>query len=201
MTAPARNLLYAQLGFFSCLGMCVALDRRGLWDNHGWSYYGGRADTAFLYAVGFVLCIVFLLRSAALLDDSSSAPPLPQALRVLALLLALDLGTPDTVDALFNDAHIAVSTVLFLFELVVAVWIVRRVFSTRLGYALLGVQFAGGLLAMFSQIQVLPVLGTGILVFQLSFGALLVAATAHAVPVELERTGVVEAARENQAGG
>jgi hypothetical protein len=201
MAAAARNLLYAQLGFFACLLGCVAIDRRGLWDNHGWSYYGGRADTAFLYAVGFVLCIVFLLRSAALLDETTATAALPQALRLLALLLAVDFATPDTIDPLFNDAHITVSTVLFLFEFVLGVWIVLAAFQTRLGYRLLGTEFAGGLLAMFSQLQVLPLLGTGILVFQLAFGALLVAAIGHAVPIELEEAPLTEAAHQPHAGG
>jgi len=201
VTAPARNLLYAQLGFFACLGGCVALDRRGLWDNHGWSYYGGRSQTAFIYAAGFVLCIVFVVRGVALLDRPSAPAAFAQALRVLALLLAVDLATPDTVNAFFYDVHIAASAVLFLFEFLFAVWIVGNPFPTRLGRALLALQLAGGLLAMFSQLQALSLLGGGILLFQVSFGALLVAATAHASPVEIEPVPVAAAAGEARAGG
>jgi len=60
------------------------------------------------------------------------------------------------------------------------------IWRTRLGIVLLSVQFAGGLVAMFSQLQLVPVLGLGILVFQASFASLLVASTArlrNAAPV------------------
>lgn len=48
----SRLLLSAQAVFFVALGMCVALDARGLGDNHGWSYCEGRADTAVPYLMG-----------------------------------------------------------------------------------------------------------------------------------------------------
>ena len=68
---------------------------------------------------------------------------------------------------------------LFLYQLGFAIWLVRFVWRTRAGAILVGVQFVGGLVAMFSQLQLIPLLGLGILVFQVSFGALLVCATAR----------------------
>lgn len=189
MPAPARNLFHGQLAFFACLGACVAVDRRGLWDNHGWSYYGGRVETAVPYALGFVLLVTFVLRTIALLEGSSAPGALAPFLLGLAVLLTLDLATPDTISSFFYTVHICVSVVLFVVELLGGVWAARRLLRTRVGASLVAVQLAGGLLAMFSQLQLIGLLGLGILLFQLSFGTILVLAVARAT-VEPERAPV-----------
>jgi len=178
MPAPARQLLLGQLGFFACLSVCVAIDRAGLNDNHGWSYYGGRSETFLPYMLGFLVLILLLGRSARLLE-LTGAPQLAGALRLLALLLLLDLATPDTVNGFFYWAHNVASTLLFLFEFCFGIVLVATAVPSVFGAALFAVQLAGGLIAMCSQLQVLPILGVGILLFQASFGVLLVVATAR----------------------
>jgi hypothetical protein len=179
MPAPARQLLLGQLGFFACLSVCVAIDRAGLNDNHGWSYYGGRSETFLPYMLGFLVLILLLGRSARLLELAGATLRLAGALRLLALLLLLDLATPDTVNGFFYWAHNVASTLLFLFEFCLGIVLVATVVPSHFGAALFAVQLAGGLIAMFSQLQVLPILGIGIFLFQASFGALLVVATAR----------------------
>lgn len=178
MPAPARQLLLGQLGFFACLSVCVAIDRAGLNDNHGWSYYGGRYETFLPYMLGFLVLILLLGRSARLLE-LAGAPQLAGALRLLALLLLLDLATPDTVNGFFYWAHNVASTLLFLFEFCLGIVLVATAVPSLFGAALFVIQLAGGLIAMFSQLQVLPILGIGILLFQVSFCVLLVVATAR----------------------
>jgi hypothetical protein len=174
----ARSLLLAQLGFFLAFAVCAVIAPQGLVDNHGWSYYEGRGDTVVPYFLG-VLGGILLIAYAARLAERSSAPAgLALGLRLLALFLFLDLGTPDTVSDVFNWAHIVASTVLFLFQLLFALWIVGVMWRTRFGVALVSVQVGGGLVAMFSEFQLIPLLGPGILLFQVSFGVLLVASTA-----------------------
>jgi len=188
MPPAARSLLLGQVGFFACLSLCVLIDSAGLNDNHGWSYYGGRAGTVVPYTLGFLVLVLLVGRSAQQLEKSSAPPWLPGALRLLAVLLLLDLATPDTVNALFYWAHDVASTVLFLFELALAILLVRNVVPTPAGWGMFGAQFSGGLVAMFSQLQMLALLGLGILVFQVSFGALLVVAVwrvAQAAPHRL----------------
>jgi hypothetical protein len=188
VSTPARYLLLAQVGFFLALAVCVVIEPAGLNDNHGWSFYEGRRETVVPYALGILCGIVLTLYAAALVERSSSAPGgLATGLELLALFLFLDLATPDTVDAFFYWAHDVASALLFAYQLAFAGWLVLNLWSTRTGAILLGVQFVGGLVAMFSQLQLVPLLGPGILVFQVSFGALLVCATARlAIPAEAD---------------
>ena len=183
---PARYLLLAQVGFFLSLAVCVVIRPEGLNDNHGWSFYEGRRDTVVPYAIGMLCAILLTLYASALVQRSSTAPRgLATGLRLLALFLLLNLATPDTVSAFFYWAHDLTSALLFLYQLGFAIWLVRSVWRTNVGVALVGIQFVGGLVAMFSQLQLIPLLGLGILVFQVSFGALLVCATAR-LPIPAE---------------
>ena len=191
MSSPARYLLLGQIGFVAFLGLCALIDPTGLRANHGWSYYVGRNETLVPYLLAFTTFIALTLRAARLLDDSSAPRGFSTGLRYLTLFLVLDVATPDTVNAFFYWAHDGTSALLFLYELGFAVWIVAALGPRRLGAGLLATQFAGGLVAMFSQLHAISLLGPGILVFQLSFGLLLVVAAA---PVQVYASGL-EAAR------
>lgn len=188
MSRVSRLLLSAQALFFLALGVCVAIDARGLGDNHGWSYYEGRADTVAPYVIGFLGSIA-LIAYAAVVARRAEARGLARGLAGLALVLALDVATPDTVNAFFYWAHDVTSAVLFLYQLGLALWLVRTLLPTRFGVALVAMQLAGGLLAMFSQLQLVSQLGLGILLFQLTFGTLLVTATFE-LPEALEDAAV-----------
>jgi hypothetical protein len=179
MPMPARYLLLAQIGFFASLTVCALIDPAGLSHNHGWSYYEGRSQTLVPYVLGFLGCVLLIASAAALLQRSRAPAGLTTALRLLALFLLLNLATPDTVNAVFYWAHDLTSALLFLYELGFAIWLVRTIATTRLCIGLLVLQFLGGLVAMFSQLQLVSLLGVGILVFQLSFGGILVTATAR----------------------
>ena len=193
MSTLARSLLLAQVGFFLALAVCVLIAPGGLNDNHGWSYYEGRHDTVVPYVLGILGGILLIVHAARLAERSAAPAGLAAGLRWLALFLFLDVATPDTLNVVFYWAHDATSAVLFLYQLGFAVWLVRTIWRTRAGMVLVAVQFAGGLVAMFSQLQAIPLLGPGILVFQVSFGVLLVAATA---PVASVAADEVEAGDE-----
>ena len=178
MSTLARYLLLAQVGFFLALAVCAVIEPEGLNDNHGWSYYEGRGETVAPYLLGILGGILLIVYASFVAERSAAPARLVGGLRLLALFLFLDVATPDTINVVLYWAHDLASTILFLYQLGFAIWLVRTIWRTRLGIALLCVQLAGGLVAMFSQFQVIPLLGLGILVFQLSFGILLVAATA-----------------------
>ncbi len=199
MPAATRSLLLGQIGFFAFLGLCLSIDSAGLSDNHGWSYYGGRSGTFVPYLLGFLVLVLLIGRTARLLERSSAPPELAGALRLLAVLLLLDVATPDTLDAFFYWAHDVASALLFLFELGFGFVLVWKVVPTRLGRGLLGVQLVGGLLAMFSQLELLRLLGVGILLFQLSFGALLLIAVTRIAVVAREQPA--DAREEPAAAG
>jgi hypothetical protein len=179
VSRPARYILLAQAVFFASLTVCALLDPQGLHDNHGWSYYEERSRTIAPYLFGVVACVLLILYAASLVERSVAPAGLPRALRLLAAFLLLNLATPDTINVVFYWGHDLTSTLLFLYELGFALWLVRAVWRTRLGYGLVALQFVGGLVAMFSQLHVISHLGFGIFVFQASFCVLLVAATAR----------------------
>jgi hypothetical protein len=68
--------------FFASLTGCVAIERRGLWDNHGWSYYGSRTDTAVVYGFGFAVVVLCMLGAAIALQRPPSVPVVPSVLVV-----------------------------------------------------------------------------------------------------------------------
>jgi hypothetical protein len=191
LSAPARVLLLAQLGFVAFLSLCAVIDPTGLEDNHGWSYYEGRDETLVPYLLAFAAFVSLVVYATVLLQGSSAPSGFVTGLRLLPLFLILNLATPDTVNAFFYWAHDVTSALLFLYELGFAIWIVAVMAPRRLGVGLLVAQFAGGLVAMFSQLHALPLLGFGILVFQLGFGLLLVVAAA---PVRVGEAAVAEEA-------
>jgi hypothetical protein len=169
VSGASRQLLYGQLCFFGFLILCGLVDGAGFSGNHGFSYYGGHAETIVPYGLAFGSLCFFVARAALLVGPGPLAP----ALRGLVVLLVLDVATPDTINAAFYWGHVAASTLLFLYALALAAWLAR---DTLTG-ALLAVQFVAGLIAMFSQMQLISALSIGILAFQLTFGTLLVIAT------------------------
>ncbi len=149
MNGARRLLLLAQLAFWSCVLLCLAVTGGGLGHNHGFSVYGGKWTTIL---------------------------PLARCLRVNVLLLVFILLTPDSIDQFFYVAHIVASVALFLFQAIVGLWLLVRTRS-NLVLQLYVLQIAAGLVAGASQAQWIGLLSPGIFVFQLAFGALLYAVT------------------------
>jgi hypothetical protein len=179
VNAPARNLVYGLALFAASLGMCIAMTADGVIHNHGWSFYGSNDATLVPYAFGFVGCCAFFWRAAAMLA-AGGADDVATGVRLLVGFLLLDLLTPDSLNAFFYWAHVAASVLLFLFEFAFAAALAFRMMrsTARAGAArmLFGAQFAGGLLAMLSQLEIVPALSEGMVVFQAAFGAVLVLA-------------------------
>jgi hypothetical protein len=174
VSGAGRLLLRAQLAFWACVVVCFTLAGGGLGDNHGFSVYGGRLSTVVPWAVGFVAASALFLRAATLLDESD--PPLARCLRVNVALLLFVLFTPDTIGRLFYVAHVVASVALFLYQATVGLWLVQRT-GSRAVLQLYVVQIAGGVVAGLSEAQWIRLLSAGILVFQVAFGALFIAAT------------------------
>jgi hypothetical protein len=198
VNAPARNLAYGLTMFAVSLAACIAMTADGVTHNHGWSFYGSNDATLVPYAVGFVACCAFFWRAAAMLS-ASGADEVAAGVRLLVGFLLLDLLTPDTLNAFFYWAHVAASVLLFLFEFAFAAALAFRTLpgTARAGAAraLFGAQFAGGLLAMLSQLELVPALSEGMVVFQAAFGALLVLAASSL------RAALPPAAAAQLAGG
>jgi hypothetical protein len=170
-----RNLIYAQLSFFGFLAIAVIMTSAGFANNHGLSFYGVHYPTIVPFALGLILCDFFLLRAAAQLPRS--VPPfttLQPSLWIISALLLSILLTPDIVSPLFNTLHIAVSSLLFVFELTLGIWLVVRWDGDIFTWSLLIAQFLAGIVAMLSQLEVTHYLSQSSLAFQLMFGLLLI---------------------------
>jgi hypothetical protein len=172
VTRARRLLLWAQIVFWTCVGVCFVVTGGGLGHNHGFSVYGGRWTTVLPWALGITGAAALIWRAADSLraDD----PALARCLRVNVVLLVFILLTPDTIDRFFYIAHIVASVALFLFQAIVGLWLVVRTRSSIV-LQLYVLQIAAGLVAGASQAQWIGLLSPGILVFQLAFFALLLA--------------------------
>jgi hypothetical protein len=78
------------------------------------------------------------------------------------------------VSPLFNTLHIVVSSLLFVFELTLGIWLVVRWDGDIFTWSLLIAQFLAGIVAMLSQLEVTHYLSQSSLAFQLMFGLLLI---------------------------
>jgi len=187
MSVAARSLVSAQIAFFGFLLLCIAITDDGVAHNHGFSFYGSHPSTLVPYALGFLVCSGLLARAATLLDREGGElnTRLALGVRIVVLLLLFDLLTPDTLNSFFYDAHIVASVLLFLFEAAFGLWIVTRVALNQATGFLYALQIAGGIFAGLSQLQWIGLLSEGILVFQLCFGVLLVAAVTETPAAEL----------------
>jgi hypothetical protein len=176
VASPRRLLVLAQLAFWACVGLCLAVTGGRLSHNHGFSIYGGRWTTILPWAVGISAAAGLVWRAADAVSHEDQA--LARCLRINVVLLVFILLTPDSIDQLFYVAHIVASVALFLFQAIIGLWLVLRTRSAAV-LQLYVLQIAGGLVAGASQGQWIGLLSPGILVFQLAFGALLVS-----LPVE-----------------
>jgi hypothetical protein len=170
-----RNLIYAQVSFFLCLGLDVIITTKVFKNNRGLSFYGEHLYTAIPFALGFILCDLFLLKAASLLNEGGETfEGFIWPLRILALLLILIVLTPDTLNGLFNVLHIMDSSLLFLFELLFSIWLVARWHSSWLTWLLLVGQFLAGVMCGLSEFQFSRYLSEGTLVYQLFFSFILI---------------------------
>jgi hypothetical protein len=185
MSAVGRLLLAAQLVFWGSIALCFLITNEGFSHNHGPSFYGGRWSTIVPYAIGFLAAAALLARAATLLERAGgpSVRRTANGIRLLIVLLLADLLTPDTLNSFFYNAHIVASVALFLFQAILGLWLIARVARGTGLVALYATQIAGGLVAGASQAQWIGLLGPGIAVFQISFGILLVTATAELDPL------------------
>ena len=126
MASPRRLLVLAQLAFWACVGLCLAVTGGRLSHNHGFSVYGGRWTTILPWAVGISAAAALVWRAAddALSDEEDQA--LARCLQINVVLVVLILLTPDSIDQLFYVAHIVASVALFLFQAIVGLWLVLR---------------------------------------------------------------------------
>lgn len=174
-TKAVRNLLYAQVSFFSCLMIAVLMTSRAFTHNYGLSFYGSNYPTVVPFALGLMLCNIFLLRATGYLPVH--IPPfnkLRPLLRFIALLLLGIMLTPDSAGPIFYDIHIIVTPILFGTEMLIMLWLTAKWNGNPFTWSLLAIQFLAGAVALLSQLHVTHYLSQGTLIYQLVFGLSLI---------------------------
>lgn len=169
------NLVLAQACLLGGLLICVALKPKGLTTNDGISYYGIFARTVVPYAfalLGSALCLRRALRWTA--ARSPKPAYLGSAANWLATMSAGVVLTPYSAGLLFDWAHTMLGAAVFVLQLVLGAQILGWTAGDAWVATFLAAQFISG---VFCAIWVLPKHGwliQGQVVFQLSFGALLI---------------------------
>lgn len=170
-----KSLVYAQLSFLGCLFIDVLITAKGFTNNRGLSFYGAHLRTVIPFALGFMLCDVFLLRAAKMLPKLGPAfRSFRLPLRVLVALLSLIVLTPYSLNSLFYTMHTLSSLTLFIFELALSLWLIVRWCNTKLSWVLFSGQFLAGVVAGLSEIQLTRYLSEATLFYQLIFSSLII---------------------------
>jgi len=152
-------------------------------DAYGISYYLVHLDTFVILALGFIGCVVALLLEARDLPGDGLKRLLRWSFRAMAGLLVTIMITPYTWNTFFNWAHMTVGAMLFALQLALSIWLTIRYLPRKvLNWAMILLQFVGGLLAMWS----LPDSGINLLVqgeviFQAGFTLLLLYSMSHLI--------------------
>ncbi|WP_298210922.1 hypothetical protein [Ferrimicrobium sp.] len=142
---------------------------------YGISYYLVHLKTFFPLAIGFLVCIWLVIHLGRSLPRT--AQPLTTirvALFAIGVLMFGIMLTPYTWNTFFNWAHMTLGAALFVLQLGISIWLTVRFVRSSLSWAMIILQFVGGLLAMFS----LPDNGINLLMpgevlFQFGFAILL----------------------------
>ena len=174
-----RDLLFSQVSFFACLGICLLISPTLLFERNevGVSNYGVMAATAVPFTIGFLLCAMFIAMAARL----TPRHPLPlgrfrHALFALGGLLLLVLAStyPYKINVELKDAHIVAGGLLISFEMVTSLWLTLRLSWNWKSLLLLVAQATGCVLALITLVGVLHLLLLAQLIASGAFGVLLV---------------------------
>ena len=145
-----RHVLFVtQSIFFFTLAWCLVLNHSATAENDGISFYGVYHETIPLLVVGYAVAFVGLWRTSTHFRVAGVPTLTWVGLRAIALLLFVLLATPYNRGAFLNWTHMIAGVVGAVFELEVALQLVRESRSARTVLGLV-VLLAGGVIAAAS---------------------------------------------------
>jgi hypothetical protein len=177
----ARNLLTAAAVMAAGVLICIDQAPKPLDTTDGLSWFGVNRETVVVYGLTMVVTSLLLVRVAAMLSAVPELRPLRLGLLGCATLMPLMVATPYTVDAVFNWTHMTIGAVLFVLQILVAVWLWWVRARTAAVGALLTVQVLGGVVCFSSLVDLNDAMLYGQLVFQVAFTACIAIGIAAAV--------------------
>jgi hypothetical protein len=168
-----RAIVWAQVCFVIGLAVAILLKPAGLSSNDGISYFGIYARTAVPYMIG-LLGSAFLCWRASKHIDAPELALLKDMLAAFAVLTAVIVATPYSVRPILDWIHTTAGSTLFSFQLLLSIWLVRKLKYNPAVVALAIIELASGIMCA---IYLLPVRGFLLqfqIFFQLAFGGLLI---------------------------
>jgi hypothetical protein len=172
---PYRYLVFDLIFFIATIGLCLLISPIGLKDNHGVSYYEHYGLPLIPYAVGFfAVAFTTFLVARSLPRSNHKIINLKYVLYAVSILVFGVLATPDYINSFFNWAHILVSSILFIIEFVLAIWLAIIELKDKINVPLVLLLFVTGLLAFSSNINWTRYLFTSEVAFQIIFFFILV---------------------------
>jgi hypothetical protein len=149
VTQTRHVLLVTQSMFFFALAWCLILNHSATAENDGISFYGVYHETIALLIGGYAVAFVGLWITSTRFKAAGVPTFTWVSLRAIALLLFVLLATPYNRGAFLNWTHMIAGVCGAIFQLEVALQLVResRSFRTVLGLAVL---LLGGVIAAAS---------------------------------------------------
>jgi len=149
-----RYLVLDLVFFVSTIAICLLISPIGLKDNHGVSYYEHYGLPLIPYVLGFfAVAVLTFLIARSLPRSNHKLTNLKYVLYAISVLVFGVLATPDYINSFFNWAHMVISTILFIIELILAAWLVIFELKDKINLSLVLLLFSIGVLALASNIN------------------------------------------------
>jgi hypothetical protein len=183
-TQTRHILLATQALFFLTLGWCLILNHSATAENDGISFYGVYHETVLFLVFGYATAFVGLWRTSTHFKESGVPSLTWIGLRVIAVLLIVLLATPYNRGTFLNWAHMSAGIVGAVFELEIALQLVRESRRLRTVIGLVVLLIGGGIAAASLPDWHFEYLLQGQIIFQIGFSWCLIewtyALAAHA---------------------
>ncbi len=146
-----RDFIYSQLSLLLFLFVCFLITPIVVFTNEGVSAFGVNIQTIVPYAIGYFLCSYFLGRSVKyMIHDGEPYKLIFYAINSIAILFIALVFTPYAINTPFNWIHTIISTLLFLIELGLAIYLISFSKKKFINILLIIGQILSGIIAMFS---------------------------------------------------
>ncbi|HET9850583.1 MAG TPA: hypothetical protein VFP35_03105 [Candidatus Saccharimonadales bacterium] len=167
-----QSIFISQAVLYGSFLLCVLIAPASLAANNGLSYFGVHPLTAIPFGAGLIIS-AYLIFSALGRWQANLHKPVRRALQVVALLMIGVVLTPYSISSWFDYLHTAIGTCLFVIQLIVAFWIIKKGGWHWRDVLLLAIQVAGGVIALIYLKLDQGFLLQGQVIFQLAFSGIL----------------------------
>jgi hypothetical protein len=173
-------LVAAEVSFFAMLVVCYLLEPHAPTQKEGISYYGNYLHTLVPYTVAFIASGLFTFGAATTMRAvSTELRRLKMALYILAILLICLTLVPSLYNSFVGLVHVGIGSGIFLDQMAIGLWFVRRRAGNFIDYGLVAVMIASGGAAGLSVPDVIDVMFVSQVIYEVAAGVLIVRALAY----------------------